>query len=168
MKTMHKQGLKVMYIKGMLYSCLVIVLASGYIATAYLLKWESLKVFLIISITITLLAMVYLIVFAPKYRFIIFKYNYDANKIYIQKGLVFLKQTHVPLYRIQNVEIEEGWIMRRYHLANILMHTAGGLVSVKLIHKDEAQKLNAFIRQHGMIDESGASHQGLEANTSDE
>ncbi|WP_158696555.1 PH domain-containing protein [Staphylococcus agnetis] len=168
MKTMHKQGLRVLKIRGILYTCICLSFAAGYMLSAYFLKWQSFKTVMIVSIVFVILLALYFIFVAPRYRYAIFKYQYDEHRIFIQKGLFFIKQTHLPLYRIQNVEIEEGWIMRRYHLANILMHTAGGLVSVKLIHKDEAQKLNAFIRQHGMIDESGGSHQGLEANTSDE
>ncbi|MDP4449539.1 PH domain-containing protein [Staphylococcus hyicus] len=161
MKTMHKLGLRVLYIRGILYTCLGMLFAIGFTLSAYFLEWKAFKVVMAVSIGITIFLALYFIIVAPRYRYTIFKYQYDARKIFIQKGLFFIKQTRVPLYRIQNVEIEEGWLMRRYQLANILMYTAGGLVSVKLIHKNEAQKLNAFIRQHGMIEKNDSNSETI-------
>jgi membrane protein YdbS with pleckstrin-like domain len=52
------------------------------------------------------------------------------------------------LFRIQNVEIQEGIIMRKYNLANVNLSTAGGNTEVILISKQEANIIKQFIRDN--------------------
>lgn len=152
MKTMHQGGLKVLRIKGMINSVIFVLLITGIMTCAFFFEWPSQKALLIISLFLIIIVPLVLIWLLPKYRYVIFKYHYDVHNIFIQNGIFFIKQYRLPLYRVQNIEVNEGWLMRRYHLANIELSTAGGNVSIKLIHKVEAQKINLFVKQHGMME----------------
>ena len=52
------------------------------------------------------------------------------------------------MFRIQNVEIQEGIIMRKYNLANVNLSTAGGNTEVILISKQEVNIIKQFIRDN--------------------
>lgn len=169
MKRMHKDGLKVLRLRGIIFSLIVALFGIGSTASAYFFDWGIVYPVMIVSAVLVVLAIIFFICITPKYRYAIFRYQFDTHKLFVQKGLFFVKQYKAPLYRIQNVEIEEGWIMRRFNLANILLYTAGGVIQVKLIHKEEAQKLNVFIKQHGMMelyDGDGYVNSDVEATSS--
>ena len=41
----------------------------------------------------------------------------------------------IPFYRIQNIEVIEGFIMRKYKLAHLHLSTVGGECNIELIAK---------------------------------
>ena len=52
----------------------------------------------------------------------------------------------IPFYRIQNIEVIEGFIMRKYKLAHLHLSTAGGECNIELIAKKEAIYLKQMIQ----------------------
>lgn len=65
----------------------------------------------------------------------------------VQEGMWFVDLMHIPLFRIQNVDIEEGWLMRKWQLANLTLSTAGGNCEIILIDKQLALKIMHQIKQ---------------------
>jgi membrane protein YdbS with pleckstrin-like domain len=44
------------------------------------------------------------------------KRNNNENEIHIRKGIITVETDMIPFYRIQNIEVIEGFIMRKYKL----------------------------------------------------
>ncbi|PTG34340.1 hypothetical protein BUY16_03070 [Staphylococcus chromogenes] len=168
MNRMHQDGLKVLRIKGIIYSLILILIFIGEMVAAYFFEWPNQMNLGIISVVLIVLIPLVFVFLIPKYRYAHVKYQYDTYGVFIQNGICFIKQYRVPLYRVQNIEIEEGWLMRRFHLANIELSTAGGNVSIELIHKTQAQKLNVFVKQHGMMETYDASEENENPNDENE
>ena len=60
----------------------------------------------IIGIVVIILYLLIGSIIIPRYQFLIFKYNLSDEEIVVRKGLWFITTTKIPLFRIQNVEIQ--------------------------------------------------------------
>lgn len=151
-KRMDIMGKKVMALRSIILS--VIILALLIVVLVVNTLWLDLlseKACLWVAIIGIVVIILYLIVgsiIIPRYKFLIFKYNLSDEEIVVRKGLWFITTTKIPLFRIQNVDIQEGIIMRKYNLANVNLSTAGGNTEVILISKQEANIIKQFIRDN--------------------
>lgn len=151
-KQMDIMGKRVMALRSIILS--VIILALLIVVLVVNTLWLDLlseKACLWVAIIGIVVIILYLIIgsiIIPRYQFLIFKYNLSDEEIVVRKGLWFITTTKIPLFRIQNVEIQEGIIMRKYNLANVNLSTAGGNTEVILISKQEANIIKQFIRDN--------------------
>ncbi|PTI17419.1 hypothetical protein BU082_12430, partial [Staphylococcus warneri] len=53
----------------------------------------------------------------------------------------------IPFFRIQNIDISEGFIMRKYQLATVTLSTAGGNSELLLINKEKAEEIKHLIKE---------------------
>lgn len=84
----------------------------------------------------------------PIFRYKNFRYAIEEDEVHVRRGIIFIKTNIIPYFRIQNIDINEGFIMRRYQLATLTLSTAGGNSEIELIDKNEAQKLKLLIKQN--------------------
>lgn len=151
-KQMDIMGKKVMALRSIILS--VIILAIFIVVLIVNTLWLDLlstKVCLwiaIIGIVAIILNLIIGTIITPRYQFLIFKYILTGEEIVVRKGLWFITTTKIPLFRIQNVDIQEGIIMRKYNLANVNLSTACGNTEVILISKQEANIIKQFIRDN--------------------
>ena len=82
----------------------------------------------------------------PIFRYKNFRYAIEEDEVHVRRGIIFIKTNIIPYFRIQNIDINEGFIMRRYQLATLTLSTAGGNSEIELIDKNEAQKLKLLIK----------------------
>lgn len=169
MEKMSKSGVKVMRIAALLVSVIITLLLIGFTVLSYFYDWDRLSITITIIIAVVLL--LHLIVnvwLKPIYKYRAFGYNYSAHLITVRKGFIMIKETRIPMYRIQNVDFNEGWIMRKYQLATLTLSTAGGNVDITLIDKEEAKKVMAFIKQRGVVEETQTAMPLTEHNDKEE
>ncbi len=62
-----------------------------------------------------------------------------------QEGWLYKSQHIVPYSKIQHLSIQEGWIARKYGLANINVFTTGDNVSIPGVSKEIALQIQAYI-----------------------
>ena len=113
---------------------------------SYFTHISKLSINIVISIVIILLYIILFIIIIPLLRYHYFRYYYDENDIYIRKGMIAVETVIIPFYRIQNIEVIEGFIMRKYKLAHLHLSTAGGGYNIELITKKEANDLKQMIQ----------------------
>lgn len=73
------------------------------------------------------------------------QYALRQSDIVYQSGLLFRTTTVVPYNRIQHISLHEGWLARKYHLANIKLYTTGDDLEIPGIPKEIAQKMQQLI-----------------------
>ena len=112
----------------------------------YFTHISKLSINIIISIVIILLYIILFIIVIPLLRYHYFSYYYDENEIHIRKCIITVETDMIPFYRIQNIEVIEGLIMRKYKLAHLHLSTAGGECNIELIAKKEAIYLKQMIQ----------------------
>ena len=61
----------------------------------------------------------------PSAAFSRWKFSVSPKDVKIQSGVVLQKQVHIPMDRVQHVDLERGPLERRFGLARLILFTAG-------------------------------------------
>ncbi|MBM6629178.1 PH domain-containing protein [Mammaliicoccus vitulinus] len=104
------------------------------------------KWFLSIPLALIVFTCIYGMIIQPYYMYRNFRYEIHDDEINIKSGIFMIRETTIPMGRIQNVDLYEGFIMRKYHLANITLSTAGGNETIQYLNKDKANDLKHAIQ----------------------
>jgi uncharacterized protein len=103
------------------------LLAGGAFASWVMLRVASFP--LLLGILPLLAASVLLVVLAgvvPGLRWRRWRYEIRADEVDLQRGILWVSRTLVPLARIQHVDTQSGPLQRRFNLATVVFYTAAG------------------------------------------
>lgn len=96
------------------------------------------------------LAMLLLIINTFIYPIIEYKqwrYFINKDKVDFIHGIYSTERTIIPMVRIQHIVIKEGIINRFFKLANIDIHTAGGVHTIPNIEIEKAKEIGEYLRE---------------------
>ena len=62
----------------------------------------------------------------PALRWRRWRYEIRAEEVDLQRGIIWVNRTLVPLARIQHVDTQRGPLQRRFGLATVIFYTAAG------------------------------------------
>lgn len=82
-------------------------------------------------------------------RYFYFRFRISEREVYIKSGVFLRRQRHIPLERIQNVEIQQNLLQRVLGIARISMETAGGGETegtLEFVSVQDAQEIREIIR----------------------
>jgi membrane protein YdbS with pleckstrin-like domain len=79
-----------------------------------------------IPAALTALAVLFLIILMPSLRWRRWRYEIREDEVDLQRGIVWVSRTLVPLARIQHVDTRTGPLERRLGLATVVFFTAAG------------------------------------------
>lgn len=80
------------------------------------------------------------------YRYAFNKYKISEEYVEIQKGFFFRKLSSIPIARVQNVNLNQGPLLRMQNLNSVYVDTAGDNHKIEAVTHEEAQ----IIRQQVM------------------
>ncbi len=103
------------------------LLAGGAFASWVMLRVAGLP--LLLGILPLLAASVLFVVLAgvvPGLRWRRWRYEIRADEVDLQRGILWVSRTLVPLARIQHVDTQSGPLQRRFNLATVVFYTAAG------------------------------------------
>jgi membrane protein YdbS with pleckstrin-like domain len=81
----------------------------------------------------------------PPIRRRLFWYSISRDEIDLQHGWLVQTRTIIPMNRVQHLKSEQGLLARRFHLADVHIHTAAGAVVIDGLDQDEAVAVRARI-----------------------
>ena len=103
------------------------ILAGGTLASWALLRVAEVP--LLVGV-LPILAVVALLVVSvgvvPGLRWRRWRYEIREDEVDLQRGIVWISRTLVPLARIQHVDTQSGPLQRRFGLATVVFYTAAG------------------------------------------
>lgn len=99
------------------------------------------------GITLFIVCSITMLFVIPTFRYKNFRYKIKNNEIHVRKGIIFINTNIIPFFRIQNIDISEGFIMRKYQLATVTFSTAGGNSELLLINKEKAEEIKHLIKE---------------------
>lgn len=73
-------------------------------------------------------------------------YYIDEEKVVIKHGLFFIKQTIIPIIRIQNITMSQGPINRKLGLYSVEMALASGSFDIPGLDKETAEHLSESLK----------------------
>lgn len=143
---MDKKGMTVERI-GSLITITIFTLISIILLVVFEIWLKDVsKWFLSIPLALIVFTCIYGMIIQPYYMYRNFRYEIHDDEINIKSGIFMIRETTIPMGRIQNVDLYEGFIMRKYHLANITLSTAGGNETIQYLNKDKANDLKHAIQ----------------------
>ena len=93
-------------------------------------SWSLLRVVpLLLGVLPLLAALVLFVVLAgvvPDLRWRRWRYEIRDEEVDLQRGIIWVSRTLVPLARIQHVDTQSGPLQRRFGLATVVFYTAAG------------------------------------------
>nr|WP_283163321.1 PH domain-containing protein [Sporolactobacillus mangiferae] len=111
--------------------------------------------FLLIAGTLATLNILQLILYVfifPGINYRTFFYEIRQEDLLIQDGIFVITQTIIPFTRVQNVETEQGPLLRKYHLTSVSITTAAGAHEIPALEEQDARALrdqiSTLIKEH--------------------
>lgn len=157
MNRMAQDGKKVLFISGLIQTGLIVLVFSVLITAEYLwlhlLTKDALKWIILVAVILVLFVFIWTCLLNPWLKNKQHGYLLETKQIIVQEGMIFVSMKHIPLFRIQNIDINEGWLMRKWQLATLTLSTAGGDSEILLIDKTTAQRIMYDIKHINESDE---------------
>ncbi len=103
------------------------LVAGGAFASWVLLRVADLPLlFGILPLLAALALFVALASVVPGLRWRRWRYEIREDEVDLQRGILWITRTLVPLARIQHVDTQSGPLQRRFNLATVVFYTAAG------------------------------------------
>lgn len=118
---LERGQLSVMRIHAGLFALFLIAAAA---LVAGIVQHETGRPALLVLIPL-LLVLVYPVLIAPARRFRAWGYVVSNDELRIANGVWTRTETHVPLARVQHVDVSQGPLERGYGVCRLILHTAG-------------------------------------------
>lgn len=149
MKRISKHAIKYWRIKSSLYLLIPIILILGLFILKYFAPVDvdlPINVAIAVVLFLTLIYIIYSIIVKPKLMYKYFRYQIIDETLIVERG-IFTRSRHVaPLFRIQNIDMTEGPIMRKMGLSGISLATASETLYIPELQKEDAVALRKDIR----------------------
>lgn len=83
----------------------------------------------------------------PRVRWQIWRYDVTENEIDLQRGLIIVKRTIIPINRIQHVDTVQGPIYRYLNLSSVTISTAATTHVIPALNDEKAVAVRNKISQ---------------------
>lgn len=126
-------------VAGALWTLLLLLIAAGPIALATWRDWGW--PWIVVPLAFVGAVGVLLIGIVPAVRWRRWCYLVSERDIDLQRGLLVVTRTLVPMTRVQHVDTRQGPILRHYGLATVEVATAAGTQEIPALAVDAAEAL---------------------------
>jgi len=89
----------------------------------------------------------------PELRWRRWRWEVREHEIDLQRGIVVVRRTLIPMARVQHVETERGLIGQALGLATVEIHTAAGSHEIPLLRDLDAGRMRARIAELARTDD---------------
>ncbi|MCC3358077.1 PH domain-containing protein [Bacillus sp. REN16] len=93
------------------------------------------------------------IIILPKLKWKRWRYEVHEHEIDLQRGVLIVKRTVIPMNRVQHVDTQQGPLLRKHHLATVTISTAATVHSIPALDLEEADQLRDSISRLARVDE---------------
>ncbi|MCR8850702.1 PH domain-containing protein [Rossellomorea sp. SC111] len=150
-KRISPLALKVWKIYGVLESLIVAALAVGAIVLTFIFDWSQWVT--AISVVVLILFTYVFVFLLPTIKWKRWRYEVREQEIELQRGILIVKRTLVPMVRVQHVDTVQGPILKRYGLSSITISTAATVHEIPALDMEEADDLRNSISQLARVAE---------------
>ncbi|CAN5202300.1 hypothetical protein BH18ACT10_BH18ACT10_09680 [soil metagenome] len=103
------------------------LLAAGAAGSWALLMFVDVSFFFgVLPALVAVALLLLMVVVAPTLRWRRWRYEIREDEVDLQRGILWIARTLVPLARIQHVDTRSGPLQRRFGLATVVFYTAAG------------------------------------------
>lgn len=124
------------------------VLAGGAFGTYVLAAWAEAPVYLSALPVVGALVLAVLLVFVlPPLLWRRWRYEIRPLEVDLQRGLVRITRTLVPMARVQHVDTRRGPLQRRFGLSTVVFYTAAGPNEIPQLANETAAEVRDRIAE---------------------
>ncbi len=127
---------------SILYLIQIAITIFIYIKSDY--KYKNILYYLILGFAILLLYIIY-VFWKTKLEQKNYSYTIGNYGITIQRGVIKKEKSYIPYNTIQNVDIEQGIIMRKYNFSNIKISAINHVETIKFVKTEFSDQLKQKI-----------------------
>lgn len=158
MHKMHPDSMKLMRIGGYI-DLIILFVVLGVIYFVEFMGWIPVSKYVYIVLGgIGLIYGLLDIFFFPKLKYDTSLYELNDEEIITMNGIWNKEKKIIPYVTIQNVETQQGPIMKRYDIKSLEVMTAENALSIAYIHQDEAEELKHLINDKMRQIDKGKRH----------
>lgn len=99
----------------------------------------------ILLLAVALLLSLLFIFWIPEIRWRRWRYDIDEHEIDLQRGLIVVRRTLVPINRVQHVDTRQGPILRNYSLSDVVITTAATTHQIPALTDETADTVRSNI-----------------------
>jgi membrane protein YdbS with pleckstrin-like domain len=142
-KRISAEALKVWKISGAISVIVTWSVAATAISIIHIFNWPIWIA--IVLIIIGLLELLLLVFVLPSLKWKRWRYEVREEEIELQRGILIQTRTLIPMIRVQHVDTVQGPLLRKYHLASVIINTAATAHEIPALEESEAEELRTFI-----------------------
>ena len=121
-----------------------VILLVAAIAADYFILWERSHMACLLTGAALLVLAAVCIIIIPRIRYERYRYIIDSSNIRVREGILWIKETIIPMERLHKIQVSQGPVDRMFKLSSVRVTTAGGDGMIKFLADDEA----ALIVEH--------------------
>lgn len=133
-------------VEGLISSAFLLIPAIGATWVLWRLVGASLPV-RAIPVALWVLSAVVAVLITPGVRWRRWRYDIGEAEVDLQRGVLFVTRTLVPLARVQHVDTQQGPIERGMGLADVVFYTAAGPNRIPALARETAEHVRDRIAQ---------------------
>ncbi|MDO7906769.1 PH domain-containing protein [Paenibacillus sp. JX-17] len=139
----HPETVRTARISALLFTVPGGLAAAVWIAAAYLREWPVWPAW--IGAAAAVILAVWYAGLSPSLVYSRYAYRLSDEEMEIRAGLIWRKETLIPMTRVQHVELESGPLLRRYGLAEVKVVTAATTHTIRGLKQMEAEQVKRQI-----------------------
>ena len=133
-------AVKAWLVSGVLWGLLLLVVPAAYFVLGNLvwdlpLVWGWFLLLLVIGFTVVKAVII------PHLKQRFWRYEVRKDEIDIQRGIIIVRRTLIPMVRVQHVDMERGPVLRYFGLATLRISTAATNHRIPALSRDKAAEL---------------------------
>lgn len=91
------------------------------------------------------------VVFLPEIRWQRWSYDVDKHEIDLQRGIIIVTRTLVPVKRVQHVDTRQGPILRKFGLSDVTISTAATTHRIPALDDETADRVRDEISKFARL-----------------
>lgn len=107
----------------------------------------------VVLLILSALESIFSIFIWPKLKWKRWRYEVHEHEIDLQRGVLIVKRTVIPMNRVQHVDTQQGPLLRKHYLATVTISTAATVHSIPALDLEEADQLRDSISRLARVDE---------------
>ena len=123
----------------------IVILAAADVVLFFFRKDIEMEITVWYAITVIIAVIALILLIWPAIFYKHYRYIVDTEKVDVQRGVLFIKRTVVPIERIHQVQVKRGPISNYLGLADVIITTAGGAASIQYLDYDVAQSVANYL-----------------------
>ncbi|MEJ6400012.1 PH domain-containing protein [Nicoliella lavandulae] len=136
---------KVWFLSTMVQLLILIIIAGGYVWLTNNVSWAPKWGLSVIGFIIVVIIGFELALIPYRYRFHQFAVN--ETEVEIKNGFFFRSHVSIPIARVQNVDINQGPLLRTQKLFEVDIATGGSTHSIDGLNRNDADRVKERVMQ---------------------